>query len=430
MSLKPNSLRTSFIFIFLFLFLDLTLLSQIRITSPYSRFGVGDISENNNAWNLSMGQTSYAFRSPYHINYSNPASYSAFDSTSFVFEGGFNADVVQLTSNFQTVNRNYASLGYLLFGMPVTKWWRTSIGLVPFSDVGYNVANYEVYPNIGGVLRIYSGEGGINRLFWGNAFRIFKNLSIGVNASYLFGSMLRQAMVTFPDSANSMSFKVDNYVILNDLYFNFGLQYRAKLKNDLFMTIGAVYASTSNVSAKLDIISQTFLGSPDGFEFPKDTLGIALGYKGNIVIPTMAGGGIAFERPDKWMAGVDFRWQNWEKFRAFEMSDSLINSWQISAGAEFVPNADNYNNYLSRIRYRIGFLYNQTYLRLRGHDLSEYALSIGFGFPLRGMKTALNVGAQIGTRGTTQADLIRESYIKFVIGFSIYERWFIKRKYF
>jgi len=428
MSLKPNSLRFS-LFLFLSL-INLTLFSQIRIASPYSRFGLGDISENNNAWNMSMGQTSYALRSPYHISYSNPASYIAFDSTSFVFEGGFNADLVQLTSSFQTVNRNYASLGYLLFGMPVTKWWRTSIGLVPYSDVGYNVANYEIYPEIGSVLRIYSGSGGVNRLYWGNAFRIFRNLSIGVNASYLFGSMLRESLVTFPDSINSMSFKVDNYVILNDLYFNFGLQYRAKLKNDLFMTLGAVYANTSNVSASLDIISQTFLIGASGIEYPKDTLGMALGYKGTVVIPTMFGGGFSFEKPDKWMAGIDFRWQNWEKFRAFEMSDSLVNSWQINAGAEFVPNIDNYTNYLSRMRYRIGFLYNRTYLKLRGQNLNEYAFSVGFGFPLRGMKTALNIGAQIGTRGTTQADLIRESYIKLVIGFSIYERWFIKRKYY
>lgn len=428
MSLKSFKLRFSFTLVFLLL--TLSIFSQIRIASPYSRFGIGDISDINNAWNMSMGQTGYAFRSPYHINYLNPASYAAFDSTSFIFEGGFNADVVRLTSNFQTVNRNYASLGYLLFGMPILKWWRTSIGLIPYSDVGYSVANYEVYPEIGTVLRVYSGSGGINRLYWGNAFRIFKNLSIGVNASYLFGSMLRQALVTFPDSLNSMSFKVDNYVILNDIYLNFGIQYRAKIKNDLFMTFGAVYANSSNMNAKLDIISQTFLLSSTGEETPKDTLALALGYKGNIVIPTMAGGGIAIECPDKWMVGVDFRWQNWKKFTAFDLSDSLINSWQINAGGEFVPNAENYSNYLARVRYRIGFLYNRTYLRLRDHNLDEFALSVGFGFPLRGMKTALNIGVQVGTRGTTDGNLIRETYFKFVIGFSIYERWFIKRKYY
>ena len=112
------------------------------------------------------------------------------------------------------------------------------------------------------------------------------------------------------------------------------------------------------------------------------------------------------------------------------MSDSLVNSWQINAGAEIIPKIDNYNNYLARIHYRLGFNYQRTYLKLRGDNLNEYGFSLGFGLPLRGMKTMLNLGAQIGMRGTTEQNLIRESYFKLVIGFSIYERWFIKRKYF
>jgi hypothetical protein len=127
MSKRPISY---FCFSFLFLLsLNLSSYSQIRLASPYSRFGIGDLSDNNNAWNLAMGGSSIAFRSPYHINYGNPASYTAFDSLSFVFEGGFNMDIIKQTSNVQSESGNFASVGYILFGMPVTKWWRTSIGL-------------------------------------------------------------------------------------------------------------------------------------------------------------------------------------------------------------------------------------------------------------------------------------------------------------
>ena len=425
---NPNRLRLSFTL--MWLLFSMTLLAQIRIASPYSRFGLGDISDNNNAWNLSMGQTSYAFRSPYHINYSNPASYTAFDSLSFVFEGGFNSEFVKLTSNFQSTSRNYASLGYLLFGMPITKWWRTSLGLVPFSDVGYSVLNYETYNDIGTVLRLYSGSGGINRFFWGNGFRLNKNFSIGFNFSYLFGSMERQAVVFFPDSINSMNFKVDYYIMMSDIHFNYGIQYRAKLKNDLYMTLGGVFSATTNMNAKTDLIAQTFLLGANETEYIKDTLALSLGVKGKIVIPWMFGGGIALEKPEKWMVGMDYRWQNWKKFTVYDASDSLVNSWQVSVGAEITPNALNYSNYLSRIRYRLGFIYNNTYLQLRSKNLTEYALSLGFGLPLRGVKTMLNVGVQAGMRGTTEFNLIKESYIKLVVGFTIYERWFVKRKYY
>jgi hypothetical protein len=406
------------------------LFAQIRIVSPYSRFGVGDLSDNNNAWNLSMGQLGIGLYNPRHVNYTNPASYSAFDSLSFVFQGGLSGEFVSLKSDYQSVNRNYASLGYLLFGMPVNRWWKTSIGLVPFSDVGYNVANYEEYPNSGTVVRLYSGSGGISRLYWGNSVRFLNRFSIGANISYLFGSMDREAAVTFPDSAYALNIKELYHVNMNDLYFNFGAQYRAKLKDDLSMTVGAVFSPTLSMSAKTDIFASTFLINSQGVASPRDTLVTAIGYKGRIIIPMMLGGGISFDRPDKWIIGVDYKWQNWEKFRAFNLSDSLVNSWQVNFGGEIVPNNDNYNNYLARIHYRLGFTYGRTYLYLRGQNLNEYAVTFGLSLPLRGMKTMLDIGGQYGSRGTTANNLIKESYFKIVVGFTIYERWFVKRKYY
>ena len=428
MFLKPVSLRISLSLLFLIVFIPL--FSQIRIVSPYSRFGIGDLADNNNAWNMAMGQLGIGIQSPYHVNYANPASFSAFDSLAFVFEGGFNGELITLTSDFQTVNRNYASLGYLLFGMPVTRWWKTSFGLVPYSDVGYNVANIEDYPTTGTIIRLYSGSGGISRLYWGNSVRFFNKLSIGVNVSYLFGSMDREAMVLFPDSVNSMNFKESFAVTMNDLNFSFGAQYRTKISNDISLTLGAVFAPKLNMAAKADILATTFLLSPTGVESPRDTLVNAEGDRGKIVIPMMAGGGFSFEKKDKWLIGLDYKWQNWEKFTAFEMSDSLVNSWQISAGGQIIPDIDNYSNYLARINYRLGFIYNKTYLELRGQELNEYAVSVGFGLPLRGIKTMVNLGFQYGGRGTTSQHLIRESYFKVIVGFSIYERWFVKRKYF
>ncbi len=428
MSITPNNLRLPILICSLFL--SLTLFSQIRIASPYSRFGIGDLSDNNNAWNMTMGQLGIGAQSPYHVNNTNPASYIAYDSLSFIFEGGFNGQFVTLTSSLQSTSRNYASLGYLLFGMPVNKWWKTSLGLVPFSDVGYNVAINDSYVATGRIQRNYAGSGGINRFYWGNAFRPFKNFSIGANISYLFGSMKRDAIVLFPDSAYTMNFRQSYYVTMNDLYFDFGAQYRIKLKNDLSLTLGAVFAPTLSMAAKTDILAYTFLSNSSGTEIPRDTLIKQTGYSGRIVVPTMIGGGFSFDKTDKWLIGVDYKWQNWQKFSAFNQSDSLVNSWHVSAGGEIIPKIDNYTNFLARMHYRLGFSYTKTYLHLRGQDINEYGMSFGIGIPLRGMKTMLNVGGEYGSRGNTNEGLIRESYFKIVVGFSIYERWFIKRKYF
>jgi long-subunit fatty acid transport protein len=426
----PRTASTRIFILLLLLIPMFRLQAQIQVISPYSRFGLGDLAGNSNAWNMSMAQLGIGIQNPIHVNFTNPASYAAFDSLSFVFEGGFTGEFINLTSNFQSVNRSNGSLSYLLFGMPVNRWWKTSLGLVPFSNVGYNVANYEEYPQTGTVKRVYSGSGGISRIYWGNAFKIAKGLSLGLNASYLFGSMDLGGAVYFPDSLNTMNFRVSNALTMNDLSFTFGAQYKKKLTQDVSMIVGAVYTPTLNMAAKTDIIATTFLTGNTGLESVRDTLLMKEGLRGDIVIPTMAGGGVSVERNDKWMAGVDFKWQNWDKFKAFEMSDSLANSWQVSAGAQVIPNIDNYNNYLARIHYRLGFTFNKTYLVLRGQQLNEYAISAGFGLPLRGIKTMVNVALQYGNRGTTAQNLIQESYFRVVIGFSIYERWFVKRKYF
>ncbi len=428
MSITAHNLRLPILLCSLLI--SLTMFSQIRIASPYSRFGVGDLSDNNNAWNMNMGQLGIGLRSPYHVNYTNPASYTAFDSLSFVFEGGFNGEFTTLTSSVQSASRNYASLGNLLFGMPVNKWWKTSIGLVPYSTVGYNVATYDTYPDVGRIARIYAGSGGINRLFWGNAFQPFKNFSIGANISYLFGSMDREATVIFPDSAYNMNIREIYHVTMNDLYFDFGAQFKVKIKNDLSLNLGVVYAPTLSMAAKTDVFAYTFLAGSSGTELRRDTLLNEAGYKGKIIIPTMLGGGFSFDKTDKWMVGVDYKWQNWDKFKAFNVGDSLMNSWQISVGGEIIPKIDNYTNFLARMHYRLGFTYNKTYLKLRGQDINEFDFSAGVGIPLRGMKTMLNVGAEYGSRGNISQNLIRENYFKIVVGFSIYERWFVKRKYF
>ena len=412
------------------LFLFSSTHAQIRIASPYSRFGLGDISRNNNAWNGSMGELGISIRSPYHVNMNNPASYTAFDSTSFVFEGGFISNFGTLKSAVQSDSRNYTSIGSLLFGLPVTKWWRTSIGLVPFSDVGYNVSSIQVVQGVGTVDRLYTGSGGINRFFWGNGFKIFKNLSIGINASYLFGTFTNESVAIFPDSIYFINFKVDNNTTVHDLYFDYGIQYTIPLTTNLHMTLGAVYSATTKLAARTDVLSQTFFLGADGVEHPRDTITQVTDIHGKIIIPWSTGFGISVEKTDRWMAGADFHWQNWKNYSSFGLSDSLVNSYQINVGAEFLPDPNNYYNYLKRIRYRIGFLYDNSYLDLRGHQLDEYAITAGLAMPLRGNKTALNFGIQVGTRGTTSSGLIQENYFRFIVGFSIYERWFIKRKYY
>jgi hypothetical protein len=156
---------------------------------------------------------------------------------------------------------------------------------------------------------------------------------------------------------------------------------------------------------------------------------------GKIRMPKSIGGGFALEKDDKWLVAADVYWQNWAKLNMFGRNDSLKNSLRASLGIQITPNATDYNNYFKRVKYRFGVSYNNTYLQLNGKQLSDFGISFGAGFPVRKSQTDIskgmvNVGIQIGKRGTTDLNLIKEDYVRFTLSMSIYDFWFRKQKYY
>ncbi|MCD4773881.1 MAG: hypothetical protein K8R41_10920 [Bacteroidales bacterium] len=404
--------------------------AQIRINSPYSLFGIGQINHsNNNVKSFAMGGLSYSLRNSQFINVANPASYTAFDSASFLFEGGFNGSFLRLQTTEVTENTNSASLNYLTFGIPVTKWWRSSFGLLPFSDVGYNISEEHYLENIGNVQYINKGEGGVNQVFWGNAFKITKNLSIGVNAKYLFGTIYKNRIVAFPDSVYVLNTDIQNSIITSDLYFTYGLQYHKKFKNNIIFGAGLVYSHSTKIKARKEILTRSFLGGVTNVVSWRDTISYISDIKGNYVIPVSVGGGISFQKKDKWLIGADISWQKWEDYSSFEVSDSLQNSLNFSLGGQFIPNKYSIFSYWEKVNYRFGLRYSKSYLQLREHQINEIGLSAGLGLPLWKTKSTFNFGIEIGKKGTTIDNLIQENYVKFTFGVTFYQKWFLKKRY-
>jgi len=402
--------------------------AQTRISSPYSRYGLGDLQNNKYIRNISMGGISYGFRSPYGVNYTNPASYTSFDTTSFVFETGVTSHFVQLTTTDLSQESNYTSLSYLVFGFPVTKWWGSSIGLLPYSNVGYKISSYDVLEDIGKTKYLYEGSGGLNQFYFGNAFKI-KNLSFGFNTSFVFGSIDKTRTVTFPDSLNFLALRSKNSMQVNDFLFTYGLQYQKSLKKDLKTVFGIVYNASSSLNAKQDLLAYRFFSTSSGNESIRDTLINDDNTKGNVKLPMGFGGGITIGKKDSWLVGLDFQSQNWKKYSSFGEKDSLKNSWMVSFGSEYTPKSSVTSSYLSRVHYRVGARYNQTYLQIYNNNLDEYAVSFGVGLPLKRSKTTLNFGFELGQRGTTDNNLIKEQFGRVIFSLSVYEFWFIKRRF-
>jgi hypothetical protein len=403
--------------------------AQKRISSPYSRFGIGDLLSNNGVYNMAMGGISYGIYSPYFVNSSNPASYAAFDSLSFVFDVSLHSKQSKLITQDLSQSANYSSLGNLLFGFPVSSRWKTSFGLMPYTMVGYKMIESQTDENAGRVDFLYEGAGGVNQAFIGNSYSLTKNFSLGINLSYLFGTIDKTRADEFPDSAYKLNYKTLNSAKVHDIYLTYGLFYHKQKNNGMQYNAGLAFNTNTKINVDESQLSYLYFKSSTGVDLPRDTILNEAAVAGHALIPTNIGAGFSLGKTDKWLLGADVQWQQWENFSYFGVSDSLKNSLRFSLGGSFNPSSSTVSSYWQRIIFRGGLRYNKSYLELRGERINEFGISIGIGLPLPRTRSTINFAAEFGSRGTITNNLIKENFVKFTLGLSIFERWFIIRKY-
>jgi len=418
------------IFTLLLFFASESAWSQANISSPYSRYGVGELWHNHYSVTLaSMGNVGLAIRSDNYLNVKNPASYTGFDSTSFLFNVSALGMFTTLKTTEISQNADYGSLGYILFGLPITKRWRASFGLIPFSNMGYLVYNEEEVEDVGLVRYTYEGDGGLNQFHIGNGVKITDNFSVGINASYLWGIIDRRRRVTFPDSLSMLSTRIDNFDHISDVLFELGAQYFIPLDNGMEIGTGLVFKPGMSVNSTRKYIAQNYFGGDNDVEFPRDTVAYNPSQKGTLDFPMGFGGGISLKNNNQFIVSMDANWRNWEQYKSYGRSDSLQNSFSFNLGGEYVPKHNSITSFWHRVKYRVGFRYENTYLSVNNTPITEFGISFGLGIPFTRSKSMLNFAFEFGNRGTVKNDLVQENYFKFTFDLSIYERWFVKNKY-
>jgi hypothetical protein len=406
--------------------------SQNKINSPYSAYGMGNLKGRNvNIVEQGMGGLSIGYSNPLYINPNNAASMAVYDSMHFIFETGIKGELGKLSSLNDSENSSSFTLSYFLMGFPVTKWWGSSLGLLPYSEIGYNIdvsVDMSQY-DFGDIIYNIEGNGRFNQFYWGNGFKITKNLRAGVNASVLFGNPTFSKLIFFPDSMFILNTRTVKEFHMVDILFDFGLQYDLHLKNNNKITFGVIYQPTLNASTRREELSKTLSGGYIDVDYDKDTIYYHPETKGDVVIPYRLGGGLTYYKGNLWMVGADFEFQKWEDFSVFGISDSISNSWTARVGGQFSPKHTVLSPLYKKIVYRMGAHYGLTYLKLNGHQLSEFGISVGATFPIRKSRSTFSLAMEYGGRGTVQYGLLRENFVNFTFGLSINQLWFVKRRY-
>ncbi|NLA23466.1 MAG: hypothetical protein GX879_00715 [Bacteroidales bacterium] len=401
--------------------------------SPYTRYGLGSLNSTHYGPSRAMGGVSLAYSSGRNLNYSNPASLSCIDSLSFIFEFEVESGFRQLAMLNPNLKSTYTDtkLSYLAFGFPITKWWGSSLGIMPFSTVGYNIKAEDDLFDVSKTY-FYEGSGGINQVYWNNGFELFSNFRLGLSFSYLFGMQNRSNSVKFNDDSGAyVNVLEENIIYINDFNISAGAQYDIRLndKSNLSLAAKFVYPKKINSSRNILVTNSLSLGGSAVI----DTIFYADSEKGKISMPYGIGGGFLYAINEKFRFGADYMTQDWSKALFFEQSDSLGNSNSVNLGFEYTPvGIDGLTtNYVSKISYRFGMYFDQTYINFAtiGEQINDFGISFGLGLPMKRSKTSFNVWIELGQKGTTKSNLVRERYLNLGLNFSLSDIWFVKRKF-
>ncbi len=405
--------------------------------SPYSIFGIGDISKEGTAYNKSMGGVGVATRNRRFINYMNPAALTARDSLSFMADFGLQQNNKVYKQGTMKSAHNTFNIYDFVMTFPIYRSSAFMVGITPFSDVGYNFSSYEKDPDIigntGNITYDSYGTGSIYQIFAGAGVTFWKRFSLGAEIIYYFGNI---------DKVTNMDYSNSSYRSINggsDLFITgttgkFGLQYEQKIAGDVSMIVGATYKlntkmkgySTNYRYANQESVSDTL-------NFSVDTLASA-----NMRFADELGVGISFKGGEKWSAEFNYFRSDWTSSGMdtqpgfSSIGDSKFSSTvshSFRAGFEYTPNRNDIRYYMRRCSYRAGAYYDRAYYKLDGHNVNSMGVTLGITLPISRLYNGVSLGVDFGQRSSTRYNMIRERYAMFVIGFNIHDLWFRKIQY-
>ena len=397
-------------------------------TSPYSRYGIGDLQDYTFGRTSAMGGAAIASRYNRQINLANPASYSAIDSLGFMFEIGMNGRGSKFSTDSMSSSTNDTNFQYFAMNFKVSKYVGAALGLKPFSDAGYDVTVIEDIDNVGNTYTRYYGAGTISRAFFGLGVSPIKNLSLGANLYYSFGLLNHSAVIYFLDDYDYYLVQQYRTLRISDFSFEFGAQATIPFGTDQKIIIGAVLENKPKYNGFTSDI--TVKNITYGSTGEQDTLNFTEEEKGYIEYPVSFGIGLSYVKENVLEINADYFHQSWGKAKFFgEESSFLTDLNKFAVGAEWIPDKFSIRGYLNRVSYRAGLTYKQSYLKFVNKQIDDIGITFGVGLPIYRSNSTINVAAEFGRSGTRENNLVLENYARLNVSVNLYDLWFIKRKF-
>lgn len=401
--------------------------AQNNTVSPYSYFGVGDLRNPATAENQMMGRLQ-TYTDSIHIHLNNPAAYGKLGLTTYT--AGISHSEINLVSFTEEQKTSVTNLDYLSIGFPIADGWGVGFGIMPYSSVGYHLLSETLNSSKDTVLNEYSGQGGINKVYLSLGHRLAKDLFIGASVYMNFGNLSNQRIQSVGEVQFGTLDRRKSKV--NGFDFNYGATYSPKVsdKHTLFSSL-TIHTQANLVSENEQRIGSFSRSSGEEIEVIDVNLAASGLDRSEIKIPTMTTLGLGYGEEKKWFLGAEYSFQAMSNFRnEFVNIDDVVyeDASSLAVGAFFVPDYSSFTSFFKRVTYRAGLRLDKTGMVIRDSEINNFGITFGLGLPLGGGFSNLNLGFELGRRGTTVANLVEENYFKVNIGLSLNDRWFLKRR--
>ncbi|WP_431162621.1 hypothetical protein [Flagellimonas beolgyonensis] len=402
-------------------------IAQKGTISPYSYFGIGDQRDNGTVENQMMGGLSL-YADSIHINLTNPAAYSKLRLTTYT--AGISHKEYRLKDFTQEQQTSITNLDYLSIGFPVAPKVGAGFGLMPYSSVGYSLRDITTNSNGAEVTNVFTGDGGVNRIYASIGFEPIKNLSLGVTASYNFGTLDYERIQSVEDVQFGTIDRRESKI--NGYDFNYSLNYTPTIKDKYTLFTSIVVNTQGNLVAKnIQTLGSFSLVSGNDIEVVDVNLDANNLRNTEIKVPTKATLGLGFGEDKKWFLGAEYSFQKFSDFENQFLGIQNVTYDDASSyafGGYWVPDYRSLSGYFKRVTYRAGLRYDMSGMTVNGKEINDFGITFGLGMPLGNSFSNLNLGFELGRRGTTDANLVEESYLKINVGLSLNDKWFQKRK--
>ena len=429
------------IFLITILFLSFNFQAQEGTSSPYSFYGIGSLKFKGTTENRAMGGLSI-YNDSIHMNFRNPASYVGKNLFSFnnearlvKFTVGIGHSDTKLETSNASDNTTTTTFDYLGLNVPMGKFGM-GFGLIPHSSVGYKL---ESRNSIDSIQYKYSGNGGLNKVFLGFGYLISDNISIGVDARYNFGNIQNNALeFLYDDEQLPLDYQAReiNRSDLSGINYNIGISYNAVFNEKTQLVSSLTYSPGYNLKSKNKRTFASVIVNDSGIEYPineieVDLLSLDL-EETDLKMPSKMSIGLGIGSIRNWFVGSEYTMIKSSVFSSdlLDIENATFEDSSIlSIGGFYIPDYNSFNKVWQRIVYRSGIYFEKTGLNINNQSIKEFGISFGLGIPVGRLFSNLNTVVEIGRRGTTNENLVKENFVNFQLSLSLNDRWFVKRKY-